>query len=65
MLDYKALDSCRWLLTFQKNIVKDLLKAFLGNGSVNTVNTQQWKMCLSERMLLLVDWQQAAQQWNR
>jgi hypothetical protein len=29
-------------------IVTDLLKAFLGNGSVNRVNVQQWKMCLNE-----------------
>jgi hypothetical protein len=33
-------------------IVTDLLKVFLGNGSVNTVNVQQWKMCLNGRMLL-------------
>jgi hypothetical protein len=39
-------------------IVTDLLKAFLGNGSTNTVNVQQWKMCLSGRMLLHVARQQ-------
>jgi hypothetical protein len=38
--------------------VTDLLKAFLGNGSVNTFNVQQWKMCLSGRMLLRVARQQ-------
>jgi hypothetical protein len=32
--------------------VTDLLKAFLGNGSVNTANVQQWKMRLGGRMLL-------------
>jgi hypothetical protein len=26
-----------------KHTVTDLIKAFLGNGSVNTVNVQQWK----------------------
>jgi hypothetical protein len=30
-------------------MVTELLKALLGNGSVNTVNVQQWKMCLSGR----------------
>jgi hypothetical protein len=30
----------------------DLLKAFLGNGSANTVNVRQWKTCLSGRMFL-------------
>jgi hypothetical protein len=34
------------------NIITDLLKEFLGNGSVNMVNVQQWKMCVSGRMLL-------------
>jgi hypothetical protein len=38
--------------------VTDLLKAFLGNGSVNTVNVQQWEMCVSGRMLLRVARQQ-------
>jgi hypothetical protein len=32
----------------EHNIVTDLLKALLGNGSVNTVNLRQWKMCLSD-----------------
>jgi hypothetical protein len=32
--------------------VTDSPKAFLGNGSVNNVNVQQWKMCLTGRMLL-------------
>jgi hypothetical protein len=41
-----------------KDIVTDLLKAFLGKGSVNMVNVQQWKMCLSGRMLLRVARQQ-------
>jgi hypothetical protein len=41
-----------------EHIVTDLRKAFLGNGSVNTVNVQQWKMCLSGRMLLRVARQQ-------
>jgi hypothetical protein len=36
----------------------DLLEAFLGNGSVNTANVQQWEMCLSGRMLLYVARQQ-------
>jgi hypothetical protein len=36
----------------------DLLKTFLGNGSVNTVNVQQWEMCLSRRMLFRVARQQ-------
>jgi hypothetical protein len=40
------------------HIVTDLLKAFLGNVSVNTVSVQQWKMYLSGRMLLLVGRQQ-------
>jgi hypothetical protein len=40
------------------NIVTDLFKAFLGNGSVNAVNVQQWKMCLSGLMLLHVARQQ-------
>jgi hypothetical protein len=39
-------------------IVTDLLKAFLGNRSVNTVNAQQWETCLSGRMLLHVATQQ-------
>jgi hypothetical protein len=39
-------------------IVTDLLKAFLGNGSVNTINAQQWKMCLRGRMFLCVVRQQ-------
>jgi hypothetical protein len=39
-------------------IATDLLKAFLGNGSVNTVNVQQWEMCLSGRILLRVARQQ-------
>jgi hypothetical protein len=39
-------------------IVTDLLKAFLGYASVNTVNVQQWKICLSGRMLLRVARQQ-------
>jgi hypothetical protein len=34
--------------------VTDLLKEFLGSGSVNTVTVQQWKMCLSGWMLLRV-----------
>jgi hypothetical protein len=38
----------------EDNNVTDLLKAFLGNGSVNTVNVQQRQMCLSGRMLLRV-----------
>jgi hypothetical protein len=42
--------------------VTDLFKAFLGNGSVNTVNVQKWKMSLSGRMLLLGARQQPAQQ---
>jgi hypothetical protein len=29
-----------------------MLKVFVGNCSVNTVNVQQWKICLSGRMLL-------------
>jgi hypothetical protein len=33
-------------------IVTDLLKAILRKGSVNTVNVQEWKMCLSGRILL-------------
>jgi hypothetical protein len=41
-----------------ENNVTDLLKAFLGSGSVNTVNVQQWKMCLGGRMLLCVARQQ-------
>jgi hypothetical protein len=41
-------------LLFNKSNITDLLKAFLGNGSVNTVNVQQWKMCLSGRILLRV-----------
>jgi fumarate hydratase class II len=50
--------STRWMAygprmgIYEINIVADLLKAFLRNGSVNTVNVQQWKMCLSGRMLL-------------
>jgi hypothetical protein len=40
------------------HIVTDLLKAFLGNGSINWVNMQQWKMYLSGRMLLWVARQQ-------
>jgi hypothetical protein len=44
------------------DIVMDLLKAFLGNGSVNTVNVQQWKMCRSGRMLLLVARQPSGKQ---
>jgi hypothetical protein len=32
----------------------DLLKTFIDNGSVNTVNVQQWEMFLSGRMLLRV-----------
>jgi hypothetical protein len=39
-------------------IVTDLLKEFLGNGSINTANVQQWKMCLNGRMLLRVARQQ-------
>jgi hypothetical protein len=38
--------------------VTDLLKAFLGNGSVNAVDLQQWKMCLGGRVLLCVAVQQ-------
>jgi hypothetical protein len=36
----------------QYGIVLDLLKAFLGKGSVNMVNVEQWKMCLNGPMLL-------------
>jgi hypothetical protein len=35
-----------------------MLKAILGNVVVNTVNVQQWKMCLSGRILLRVARQQ-------
>jgi hypothetical protein len=45
-------------MTTTNNIVTYLLKAFLGNGSINTVNVQQWNICLSERMLLRVARQQ-------
>jgi hypothetical protein len=38
--------------------VTDLLKAFVGNGSVNTVRVQQWEMYLSGRRLLRVVRQQ-------
>jgi hypothetical protein len=38
--------------------VTDLLKVFLGNGSINTVNVQQWKMCISGLTLLRVARQQ-------
>jgi hypothetical protein len=38
----------------------DVLKAFLGNGSANTVNVEQWKMCLSGQMLLRVARQEHA-----
>jgi hypothetical protein len=31
-----------------------MAKALLGNDSVSMVNVQQWKICLSGRMLLLV-----------
>jgi hypothetical protein len=41
-----------------QNNATDLLKAFLGNGSVNTVNVQEWKTYLIGRMLLRVDRQQ-------
>jgi hypothetical protein len=47
--------NCTWVdRQRNENNVTDLLKAFLGNGSVNTVNVQQWKMCLSGRILLRV-----------
>jgi hypothetical protein len=39
-------------------IVTDLLKTFLGNGSVNMVSVQQWKVGLSVRMFLRVGRQQ-------
>jgi hypothetical protein len=50
--------SVQILLQVFHSTVTDLLKAFLGNGSVNTVNVQQWEMCLSGRMLLRVARQQ-------
>jgi hypothetical protein len=37
-----------------RNRTRGLSNPFLSNGSVNTVNVQQWKMCLSRRMLLSV-----------
>jgi hypothetical protein len=46
------------LYTNIKNIVKDLINALRGNSSVNKVKVQQWKMCLSGRMLFLVARQQ-------
>jgi hypothetical protein len=49
-------------LYVHEHIVTDFLKVVLGNGSVNTVNVQKWKLCLSGRMLLLVARQQPAQQ---
>jgi hypothetical protein len=36
------------------NIVTNLINALPGNTSVNTVNVEQLKMCLSGRMLFLV-----------
>jgi hypothetical protein len=36
------------------NIVTDLFKDFLGNGSVNTFQREKWKMCLSGRVLQFV-----------
>jgi hypothetical protein len=40
------------------DIVINSINVLLGNSSVNTVNVQQWRMCLSGRMLLLVARQQ-------
>jgi hypothetical protein len=56
---YKPIQTVR-LISFMitKHTVTDLLKAFLGNSSVNMANVQRWKMCLSGRMLLCIARQQ-------
>jgi hypothetical protein len=53
--DGKVSNTCTILVI---DIVTDMFNAFLGNDSVNTVDVQQWEMCLSGQLLPRVTRQQ-------
>jgi hypothetical protein len=54
----KQCKDCKGIQIHNENTVTDLLKAFLGNGSINTVYAQHWKMCLGGRRVMRIAMQQ-------
>jgi hypothetical protein len=55
-------EAIQFIMVFRIHIITDLLKALLGNGSINT---SRYVPVTVGRMLELVASQQSARQWTR